>query len=510
MTFLSPLYAVFLAGTIVLYWGIRSRPWRLWLLLVASLMFYASLQLQSLPLLIFSTIVNFYLGIAIGTTTDPRPHNKNWELSNEEWTIAQQKWQQKRRFILAGGIIFNVAILLGFKYGEFFFPSVSAWLPPSQAQFYTTWLSPYWVVPLGVSFFSFECIAYLVDVYRGAPPSRQLLQFASYKFFFAKLIAGPITRFHYWIEKFDDRPPLAPDRVTEGLWLIAIGAIKKGLVADNLGIFVDLCFGNLQRAGSPDLWLATIAYGFQLYLDFSGYVDMARGTAKLLGLSLPPNFDFPYLSPSLADFWRRWHMTLGDWLRNYLYFPLGGSRQGLKRTCTNLFIVMVVAGIWHGGASDRHDPAGYLIWGILHGLGLVLHRLTESASRDNSLLEAFWKTIPGIGLSWLLTQTLVFGSWIFFRLPSLTDSMWVVTHLWGYPGDIQFVREIYVETLQIGRFQIAIALGILAALMAIAYLFDRGFKVQLNWPVKVVLIPVCFYVVWLLAPETLPFIYFDF
>jgi alginate O-acetyltransferase complex protein AlgI len=138
--------------------------------------------------------------------------------------------------------------------------------------------------------------------------------------------------------------------VAEGLWLIARGAVKKGIFADRLGIFVDLCFGNLQRAGSTDLWLATFAYGLQLYLDFNGYVDIARGSALLFGLVLPENFDFPYFSTNIADFWRRWHMTLGDWLRNYIYFPLGGSRRGLDRTCLNLFIVMLIAGIWHGAA----------------------------------------------------------------------------------------------------------------------------------------------------------------
>ncbi len=136
---------------------------------------------------------------------------------------------------------------------------------------------------------------------------------------------------------------------------------QKGLLADNLGVLVDLSFQNLQRAGSSDLWLATAAYGLQLYLDFSGYVDMARGSALLLGFDLPRNFDFPYFSTSIADFWRRWHITLGDWLRNYLYFPLGGSRQGLRRTCLNLMIIMVIAGIWHGAAW------GFIVWGFCTG-----------------------------------------------------------------------------------------------------------------------------------------------
>ena len=171
---------------------------------------------------------------------------------------------------------------------------------------------------MGLSFFCFELIAYLVDVYRGAPAATSLLEFTAYKLFFAKLISGPITRYHHLNNQFKNLKFPLPEQMADGLWLLGRGAIKKGIFADNLGILVDLSFSNLQRAGSGDLWLATLAYGLQLYLDFSGYVDLARGTALLLGLSLPINFDAPYFTPSIAEFWRRWHMTLGDWLRNYL------------------------------------------------------------------------------------------------------------------------------------------------------------------------------------------------
>lgn len=192
--------------------------------------------------------------------------------------------------------------------------------------------------------------------------------------------------------------------------------IQKAILADHLGIYVDLCFGNLQRAGSNDLWLAIFAYGFQLYLDFSGYVDIARGTALLFGLVLPENFDFPYFSTNIADFWRRWHITLGDWLRNYIYFPLGGSRRSLNRTCLNLMIVMLIAGIWHGAAL------GFVIWGAFHGLALVIHRLTDTLSDRFEYLEHFWHNPLGMLIAWLFTQFMVFTSWIWFRLPNIQDS----------------------------------------------------------------------------------------
>jgi alginate O-acetyltransferase complex protein AlgI len=198
-------------------------------------------------------------------------------------------------------------------------------------------------------------------------------------------------------------------------------------------------------------------------------------------------------------------MTLGDWLRNYLYFPLGGSRQGLQRTCLNLLLVMLIAGIWHGAAW------GFVVWGAIHGLALVIHRLTHTLSERSPQLKNWWKSIPGIAIAWLLTQSLVFFAWIPFRLPNLRDSWLVMTRLWGQEADVQFGQKIYVETLQMGRTEIAVALGAIALGMMAIYGVQRGLKLQLNWPVKLLLVPICLFAAWLLAPnEALPYIYFDF
>ncbi|MDY6936105.1 MAG: MBOAT family O-acyltransferase [Cyanobacteriota bacterium] len=506
MTFLSLLYGLFLLSIIFVYWGVRQRPFRLWLLLAASIIFYGSVQLQSVPLLLGSAWVNFKLGQEIGEGQEREAYKKNWQLSNKAWEAQQQKWQRRRIGLLIAGIAFNVIVLLSFKYGSLLFS------PESQlaSRWADSWLNPYFIAPLGISFFTFECLAYLIDVYRGAPVTQDLLQFASYKFFFPKLISGPITRYHQWSEQFSKQEAPDVERVSEGLWLIASGAIKKGLLADNLGIYVDLCFENLQRAGSGDLWLATLAYGFQLYLDFSGYVDIARGSAMLLGWTLPRNFDFPYMTTSIADFWRRWHMTLGDWLRNYLYFPLGGSRQGLLNTCMNLMLVMLVAGIWHGSAGTRLDPLGYLVWGGYHGLALVAHRLTDTLSGRASALKAWWQSVPGTVVAWVITQGMVFSSWIFFRLPNLQDSGWVFRNLWNTSADAQFAQKVYVESLGMARSDLVLALSIIIGWMGLAYWLEKGLKLKLNWPVEMLLVPVCFYVVWLLAPDSLPYIYFDF
>jgi alginate O-acetyltransferase complex protein AlgI len=498
MTFLSITYGLFFLSTLGIFWSVERRSLRLWILLIASLVFYSSLQLQYVPLLLAMTLITFYGGQAIGTPMD-------WRVEDQDWQFAQQDWNRRRLALLWVGIGLNVLLLLGFKYVPFLLETYGgiAGIEGTQAQ--ADWIREHVIAPLGISFFSFECIAYLIDVYRGAPATHSLLKFFSYKLFFPKLLSGPITRFHPFAAQAQTLKFPATSQIIDALWLIACGAVKKLLLADHLGTVVNLIFGNLERAGSGDLWLATFAYGLQLYLDFSGYVDVARGCAILLGFDLPQNFDFPYFSTNIADFWRRWHMTLGDWLRNYLYFPLGGSRRGLGRTCLNLLIVMLIAGIWHGAAW------GFVVWGGLHGLALVIHRLTAAASERWSVLKNGWSSIPGAIVAWVLTQLMVFTTWIFFRLPDLGQSSLAVQRLLGHEADLQFAQKVYIESLQIDRLHLTLLLWALVALMAVAYGLNRGLKLQLAWTVKILLVPICLFAAWLLAPnETPPYIYFDF
>jgi alginate O-acetyltransferase complex protein AlgI len=496
MTFLSIIYGIFLLSVLGLYWSVEGRSLKLWVILIASLAFYGSLQIQYIPLLLVMVLITFRIGIALS-------HPVDWR--REDWEFAQQDWNRHRLKLLWVGIILNLCLLAGFKYIPFLLDTFGLTFNVPAATDGANWVATHLIAPLGISFFCFECIAYLVDVYRGAPATYDLLKFTAYKLFFPKLISGPITRFHPFITQLQTPTFPNSNQITEGLWLIACGAVKKLLLADHLATLVNLTFSNLERAGSGDLWLAIFAYGLQLYLDFSGYVDVARGSAILLGIDLPQNFNFPYLCTNIADFWRRWHMTLGDWLRNYLYFPLGGSRQGLARTCLNLLIVMLLAGIWHGAAW------GFIVWGGLHGLFLVVHRLSDRLSKQVDALKTFWESIPGKIMAWGITQFAVFFSWIFFRLPNLQESGWVIQHLFGHPADIQFAQKVYIETLQMGPWQIAGLLWSLVAVMFLVYLLHQGLKVQLNWSVKILLVPLCLFAAWLLAPnESPPYIYFDF
>lgn len=494
MTLVSFAYGCFLLVTMVGYWGLGGvgSRWKQGLLLLASVAFYGLLQPQFLLLLAGLTVFNFFWARAIA------PRGQQQSLRAAFWI-----WQRFPNYGLGLGIFLNLAVLFGFKYISFTLSNLT-WAWPGLAQWAIA-TGDNLLAPVGISFFVFENIAYLVDVYRGAPATVSLLEFSSYKFFFPKLLSGPITRFHYFTGQKRGSSGLLLDEGIEGLWLIASGAVKKVLIADNLGIFVELCANNLERAGSGDLWLFILAYGLQLYFDFSGYVDLALGSAKLLGFTLPDNFDFPYFSTSLADFWRRWHISLGDWLRNYLYFPLGGSRQGLGRTCINLFVVMFLAGLWHGAAW------GYVFWGCLHGLGLGIHRVNEQLARRWRWLQRLWASLPGTIGAWVMTQAFVFLTWVPFRFPSGSQGRFLFQHLWQHQGDAQFTEKIYLEGLQLERSNFLMLLGLLLLGMSCAYLVQRQWQLQLNWVMKVVLVPLCLYGVWLLAPEgNIPYIYFDF
>jgi alginate O-acetyltransferase complex protein AlgI len=509
MKFISPTYAIFLLMTLVCYWAIaKTQNQKLWTIVISSILFYISfLQIQYFPVILAMILVNYWIGKllldsqiieykAFRDRLDEDYLDRNW----------LPRGKQQRLRVLTIGIVFNIFLLFVAKYIPFLL-SIIAPLNPAEIEPMGIWMKTNLLPPLGISFLSFESTAYLIDVYKGSPATGNLLKYAAYKSFFPKLVSGPITHYRQFAPQLNNLRFPSIEQLAEAGWLIASGAIKKTLIADNLAGFVKLVFdgGNLDRAGSVDLWLAIIAYGLQIYLDFSGYVDIVLGTSILFGIDLPSNFNFPYLSTSIADFWRRWHISLGNWLRDYIYIPLGGSRLGVVRTCLNLLALMLISGIWHGA------DWGYLLWGGIHGIALVIHRLTHILSQKIELLDRFWRSWAGHIFGWLLTIPLVFVTWIWFRLPNFQQSSLVFQHLWGYPRDAQFTEKVYVESLKLADSQVLLVLVGLAIAMLVAYIFDRLLKVNLNWHIKLTLIPVCLYLVWLLSPaQSLAYIYFDF
>jgi alginate O-acetyltransferase complex protein AlgI len=508
MKFISPAYAIFLCLTLIFYWGIaKTQNHKLWVIVISSILFYISFrQIQYFPVILTMILVNYWIGKLLLESQIIEYKEVQDRLGDDYFWRWLPRGKQHRKRVLIAGIIFNILLLILAKYIPFIV-SIFAPINPAKIQPVATWLKTNFLPPLGISFLSFESAAYLIDVYKGSPATGNLLKYAAYKLFFPKLVSGPITHYHQFAPQFNNLQFPSTERLAEAGWLIASGAIKKTLMADNLAIFVKLVFdpNTLDRAGSIDLWLAIFAYGLQLYLDFSGYVDIVLGTAILFGVNLPTNFNFPYLSTSIAEFWRRWHISLGNWLRDYIYIPLGGSRLGLVRTCINLLALMLISGIWHGA------DWGYILWGIIHGVALVIHRLTHTLSGKIEPLALFWRSRWGHICGWILTQLLVFVTWIWFRLPNLSQSNLVFQHLWGYPRDAQFATKIYVENLKLVDSQIFIILLGITLAMAIAYIFDQLLKLNLNWHLKLTLIPIFLYIVWLLSPtESLAFIYFDF
>jgi alginate O-acetyltransferase complex protein AlgI len=508
MKFISHAYIVFLLITLICYWGIaKTQNHRLWVIVISSVLFYISfLQLQYFPVILLMILINYWIGKLLLESQIIEYKEFRERVDDDLLNRWLPRGKKQRKQLLIVGIAFNVLLLILAKYIPFLL-SIATPIDPNGIQSTVSWLKTNFLPPLGISFLSFESIAYLIDVYKGSPATGNLLKYAAYKSFFPKLVSGPITHYHQFAPQLNNLQFPSIERFAEAGWLIASGAIKKTLIADNLAIYVKLVFdpNYFDRAGSFDLWLAIFAYGLQLYLDFSGYVDIVMGTAILFGINLPTNFNFPYLSTSIADFWRRWHISLGNWLRDYIYIPLGGSRLGLVRTCLNLFALMLISGIWHGA------DWGYIVWGGIHGFALIIHRLTHIYSEKIKWLSLFWQTRWGKLSGWLLTQPLVFVTWIWFRLPNLQQSNLVFQHLWGYPRDAQFATKIYVDSLKLGDRDMLLILIALTVAMFVAYTFERLLKLNLNWRLKLISIPVCLYVVWLLSPaQSLAFIYFDF
>jgi len=378
--FNSLAYIIFLPTTWVLFWAAPARR-RLDVMLVSSYVFYASWSVPYAVMIFGLVVVNYVFGLMLGRST------------------------QRRRALLGAFIAFDLAVLGIFKYFDFFVTSATG---AANALFGAD-LHPHLlalVLPLGISFFTFEFIHYLVDIYRGDVPVHSFTKFHVFAAFFPTQIAGPIKRFQQFVPSLDSIGRFDAPLAREGLWLIGRGLVKKVLLGDRLAPWVN---DGIRAAadgaiGTTDAWITMLAFALQVYFDFSGYTDIARGSAALFGFRIPINFDMPYLATSLADFWRRWHLSLSTWLRDYVYFPLGGSRRPVPVVMLNLLITMVVAGLWHGAAW--HYAAFGAMWGV--GLGVQHFLRSRIALPQNAALS--------IG-GWIFTMLFYLVSLAFFRCP---------------------------------------------------------------------------------------------
>ena len=359
-------------------------------LLVASIAFYAWWNVVHLVRLIgLSLLFNFYIGKV---------------LSGELEAKFLQRFS--RSSILFFGIACNVASLVYFKYFDFFIENINVLFGQSIPLLSIA-------LPLGISFFTFQEIAYLVDCYRGKTHGYSFVNYALFVTFFPQLIAGPIVHHGEIMPQLDDPGRQRPywQNIAAGLFMISIGLAKKVILADTFAVWASEGFAHATQLSFAGGWVTSLSYTLQLYFDFSGYTDMALGSALLFNITLP------YQALNIQDFWRRWHMTLSRFLRDYLYLPLGGNRQGAFRTACNLFAVFVIGGIWHGAGWT------YVLWGILHGIASVVHYFFKASGR----------ALP-IGLSWLLTFLFVNFAWIFFRAETVGDALAVSRSVVGGNG----------------------------------------------------------------------------
>jgi alginate O-acetyltransferase complex protein AlgI len=313
--------------------------------------------------------------------------------------------KEGRKAILAVSITVLLGTLATFKYAELF----ASFVPGLHV--------PHLPLPFGISFYVFEMTSYLVDVYRGDPGARSLPEFALYVSYFPHLIAGPIVRASELLPQIRGKQRFDSARVSEGMFIMLTGFVKKMALADNLAPFADAVFAKPETYNAIEIVAGVAAYTGQIFCDFSGYTDIARGGSSMLGLELPENFDYPYLSKSITEFWRRWHMTLSRWLRDYLYIPLGGNRGSELATYRNLFLTMTLGGLWHGARIT------FVIWGAYHGTLLAIHKLMTSVTRGSARWEAARKHPAYEIVATVGTLALVMVGWVFFRAQTFAGAI---------------------------------------------------------------------------------------
>lgn len=398
-------FAVFLPIVFFLYWFVfhRNLNHQNILIILASYVFYGWWDWRFLGLLFLSSSVDFYLGLRIG----------------------QASSAARRKQLLALSLILNLGLLGYFKYFNFFIDSFADAFSLIGYKLSASHL--HIVLPVGISFYTFQSISYCFDVYRGQiKPTREIIPYLAYVSFFPQLVAGPIERATNLIPQFISRRVFDYGQAVDGLRQILWGLFKKVVIADTCAVFVNATFANSTGLSGSTLLLAAIFFGFQIYGDFSGYSDIAIGTGRLFGFSLMRNFAFPYFSRDIAEFWRRWHISLTTWFRDYLYVPLGGSWGSKWQTVRNTFIIFLVSGFWHGANWT------FIAWGVLHAL-FFLPLLLMDTNRKNIGTVAEGRSFPSIydALRIMLTFLLVTLAWVFFRAESVKQAVQVLTSIFS-------------------------------------------------------------------------------
>ncbi len=400
MLFNSLAFAVFLPIVFLLYWALPNK-YRPILILIASYYFYMSWNAKYVVLILFTTVVSYVCAILI------------------------EMWEKKKTVLLCSALIASLGVLFFFKYFDFFQWNIVRILSRFAIPVHPVTLSL--MLPVGISFYTFQTLSYVIDVYRGnVKAERSFITYAAFVSFFPQLVAGPIERTKNLLPQIKGEHHFDKEQAIYGLLLMAWGFFKKLVVADNLAVYADQIFDDVHYYGGFSMLLAAFFFTFQIYCDFSGYSDIAIGTAKLFDIRLMTNFRSPYFAVSVKDFWNRWHISLSTWFRDYVYIPLGGNRVGKIRRSLNLLVTFLVSGLWHGSAWH------FVVWGGIHGALQVVENSIPFMNKINRRQkeQGNVQSGPVIWCLRVLTFFVAMLAWVFFRAESVSDACYVLVHMW--------------------------------------------------------------------------------
>lgn len=406
MLFNSLTFAIFLPIVFILYWFVfnKNLKWQNLLVAVASYVFYGWWDWRFLSLILFSTLVDYTIGIQLGKT-------------EERFT---------RKLLLWISIVVNLGLLGVFKYYNFFLDSLYDAAPGLQVVLGFNTLDI--ILPVGISFYTFQTLSYTIDVYRKQlEPTKNFTSFTAFVSFFPQLVAGPIERASNLLPQFYKKRKFEYSNAVDGMRQILWGLFKKVVIADNCAVYANHIFENSSDMSGSTLLLGAVFFTFQIYGDFSGYSDIAIGTARLFGFNLMQNFAFPYFSRDIAEFWRRWHISLSTWFRDYLYIPLGGSRGGTWMKVRNTFIIFVVSGFWHGANWT------FIVWGTLNAIYFLPLLLTKKNRQNLGVVaeDAFLPSLKEFG-QMVITFGLTVLAWVFFRAENIDHAFSYLSQIFSF------------------------------------------------------------------------------
>lgn len=432
MSFVSTEFIFFFVVIFMAFFRLRQH-WRWMFLLASSYVFYAFWQPAYVLLIVFSTVVDFCVALALERTST---------------TL-----QMRRRLLLACSLLVNLGLLFVFKYANFFWNTAADLGGVLSIPFERGALDL--LLPVGISFYTFQSMAYTWDVYRGEVRAEKHLGiFAAYIAFFPQLVAGPIERARNMLPQFRRRFEFDYDRVVSGSRLVVWGVFKKLVVADRLAIYVNAVYADVHTYSGLPLLLATFFFGLQIYFDFSAYSEIAIGVARILGFRLSQNFRQPYMATSLRGFWRRWHISLSTWFRDYVYVSLGGNRKGLRRQILNLLFVFAVSGLWHGANWT------FVLWGIFHGAIVAFETVISGQSRARQTASLLSR---GMGLIYVLV--IVNVGWIFFRAENVADIVYVLQNMFDLSQGFAALTDPFGEGVLPQRLELVVSVICIAAVL---------------------------------------------